>query len=99
MVNFSSGRFTPGKEPRYALKRRLGEPESLSARSRGCHLYSVGKMQSFNVKVSGTYCYHSALTFKKTFYFRFASQDWALDDKYLVNLLFILRGETSQVRP
>ena len=39
-------------------------------------MYSVGKMQSFNVKVSGRYCYHLALTFKKTFcYFRFDSQD------------------------
>ena len=76
MVNISSGRFTPGKEPRYALKRRLGGPESLSGRFRGCHMDSVGKMQSFNVKVSGTYCYHSALTFKKTFcYFRFTSRD------------------------
>ena len=60
VVNFSSGRFTPGKEPRYGLKRRLGGLESLSGRFRGCHMYSVGKMESFIVKVSGTYCYHSS---------------------------------------
>ena len=75
-VNFSSGRFTPGKEPRYALKRRLGGPQSLSGRFLGCHMCSAGKMQSFNIKVNGTYCYHLALTFKETFcYFRLVSQD------------------------
>jgi len=76
VVNISSGRFIPGKEPRYAVKRRLGGPEILCESFRRCHMDSVGKMQSFNVKVNGTYCYHPALTFKKTFYyFRVASQD------------------------
>jgi len=76
VVNISSGRFIPEKEPQYALESRLGGPESLSGNFRGCHVDSVGKVQSFNVKVIGTYCYHSALTFKKTvYYFRFASQD------------------------
>jgi hypothetical protein len=30
VVNFNPGRFTPGKEPRYPLKRRLGGPQSRS---------------------------------------------------------------------
>jgi hypothetical protein len=44
----------PGKDPGMLWKAgRVGQ-----RRFWGCHVYSVGKMQSFNVKVSGTYCYH-----------------------------------------